>query len=136
MGCIQGFGWDLPSGSDGKESACSTGGPGSVAGLGRFPGEGSGYPLQCSCLENFMDRGAWQATVHGVTKSRILLSKQHFHFHQHAEQARVGEGGRLMESTSVPGGKLLLSPWMRKEKRKSECAKEKVHSQDMTAAET
>ena len=51
MGCIQGFGWDLPSGSDGKESACSTGDPHSVAGLGRFPGEGSGYPLQCSCLD-------------------------------------------------------------------------------------
>ena len=41
--------------------------PGLIPGLGRSPGEGSGYPLQYSCLENSMDRGAWQATVHGVT---------------------------------------------------------------------
>ena len=43
---------------------------GSIPGWGRFPGEGNGNPLQYSCLENPMDRGAWQATVHGVTKSR------------------------------------------------------------------
>ena len=42
----------------------------SVSGFGRFPGEGNGNPLQYSCLENSMDRGAWWATVHGVTKSR------------------------------------------------------------------
>ena len=42
---------------------------GSVPGLGRSPGEGNGSPLQCSCLDNPMDRGAWRATVHGVTKS-------------------------------------------------------------------
>ena len=41
----------------------------SMPGLGRSPGEGNGNPLQCSCLENAMDRGAWQATVHKVTKS-------------------------------------------------------------------
>ena len=58
----------FPGGSDGKESACSVGDPGSVPGSGRCPGEGNGYPLQYSCLENSMDRGAWQATVHGVTK--------------------------------------------------------------------
>ena len=43
--------------------------PGSIPGLGRSPGEGNGYPLQHSCLENFMDRGAWQATVHGIAES-------------------------------------------------------------------
>ena len=43
---------------------------GSIPGSGRSPGEGNGNHLQCSCLENPMDRGAWQATVHGVTKSR------------------------------------------------------------------
>ena len=43
-----------------------------IPGSGRFPGEGSGYPLQYSCMENFMDREAWQATVHGVTKSQTL----------------------------------------------------------------
>ena len=52
----------------GKESACSAGDPGSIPGLGRSSGEGNGYPLQYSCLENSMDRGSWRATVHGVTK--------------------------------------------------------------------
>ena len=50
------------SGSDSKESACSVGDPGSVPGLGRSPGEGNGNPLQYSCLENPMNREAWQAT--------------------------------------------------------------------------
>ena len=49
-------------------------GTGSIPALGRSPGEGNGYPLHSSCLENPMDRGAWQATVHGVTKSRTRLS--------------------------------------------------------------
>ena len=44
--------------------------PGSIPGSGRYPGEGNGNPLQYSCLENSMDGGAWQATVHGVTKGR------------------------------------------------------------------
>ena len=61
----------LPFGSDSKESACSAGDLGSIPGLGRSHGEVNGYPLQYSCLENFMDRGAWWATVHGVTKSQI-----------------------------------------------------------------
>ena len=56
-------------GSDGKESACNAGDQDSIPGSGRSPGEGNGYPSQCSCLENSMDRGAWQATVHGVTES-------------------------------------------------------------------
>ena len=60
----------FPGGSDGKESACHAGDPGSIPGLGRSPGEGNGNPLQYSCLENSIDRGAWQATVHGVVKSR------------------------------------------------------------------
>ena len=46
----------------------------SIPGLGRSPGEGNGFPLQYACLENSMDRGAWQATVHGVTNSRTQLS--------------------------------------------------------------
>ena len=60
--------------SDGKESACSAGDLGSIPGSGISPGEENGYPLQYSCLENSRDRGAWQATVHGVTKSWIRLS--------------------------------------------------------------
>ena len=59
----------FPAASDGKESACSVGDLGSVPRLGRSPGEENGYPLQCSCLENSMGRGAWRATVHGVAKS-------------------------------------------------------------------
>ena len=59
-----------PGGSDGKESACRTGDVGSIPGSGRSPGERNGYPFQYSCLENSMDRGAWWATVHGVTKSQ------------------------------------------------------------------
>ena len=61
--------WGLPRGSDGKESACNTGDPGLILGLGRSPGGGHGNPLKYFCLENSMDRGAWWATVHGVTKS-------------------------------------------------------------------
>ena len=50
---------------------------GSISGLGRSPGEGNGYPLQYSCLENCMDRGAWRAIVHGVAKSWTRLSTEH-----------------------------------------------------------
>ena len=60
--------------SDGKESTWNVGDPDLVAGLGRSPGEGNGYPFQKSCLEYSMDRGAWQATVPGVTKSWTRLS--------------------------------------------------------------
>ena len=65
----QGF----PGSSDGKESACNVGNLGSITGPIRCPGEGTGYPLQYSCLEKSMDRGAWQATVHGVSKSQTGL---------------------------------------------------------------
>ena len=60
----------FPGGSRGKESACSAGDPCLIPGSGRSLGEGNGYPLQYSCLENSVHRGAWWATVHGVTKSR------------------------------------------------------------------
>ena len=53
-----------------KKYACNAGDPGFIPGLGRTPGEGDGYPLQYSCLENSMDRGAWWAIVHRVTKSQ------------------------------------------------------------------
>ena len=61
-------------GSDSKESAGSAEDLGSIPGLGRSPGEGNGNPFQYSCLENCMDRGAWQAAVQGVTKSWPQLS--------------------------------------------------------------
>ena len=63
----------LPDGSDGKESVCNAGDLGLTPGSGRSPGEGKGYPLQDPCLENPMDRGAWWATVHGVTKCQTQL---------------------------------------------------------------
>ena len=69
----QGF----PSSSAGKESTWNAGELGLIPGLGISPGEGNGYPLQYSCLENSMDRGAWQATVHGVAKSQTWLSNFH-----------------------------------------------------------
>ena len=63
----------FPCGSAGKEFACNVGDLGSIPGLGRSPGEGKGYPLQYSGLENFMD-----CVVHGVTKSQTRLSDFHF----------------------------------------------------------
>ena len=60
----------LSGGSHSKESACGSGDPGLIPESGRSPREGNGYPLQYSCLENSMDRGAWQAIVHRVSKSR------------------------------------------------------------------
>ena len=64
----------FPGGSDGKESTCNARDLGSVPGSGKSPGEGNGHPLQYSCLENSMVRGALQATVHVVAKSQTQLS--------------------------------------------------------------
>ena len=64
----------FPDGSGGKESSYDAGDSGSIPELGRSPGEGNGYSLQYSCLENSLDRGAWQATVHGIAKSWTQLS--------------------------------------------------------------
>ena len=66
--------WGLRGGSDNKESACTAGDQGLIPGSGRSPGEGSGNPLQYSCLENSKDRGAWWVTVHGISKSWTQLS--------------------------------------------------------------
>ena len=60
-----------------KNLPANAGDPGSIPGLGRSPGGGHGNPLQYSCLQNPMDRGAWWATVHGVTKSQTRLSDCH-----------------------------------------------------------
>ena len=62
----------FPRGSD-NESACNVGDPGSIPGLGISPGEGDGNPLQHSCLENPMDRRAWQATVHRISENLTRL---------------------------------------------------------------
>ena len=67
----------FPGGSDRKESVCKAGDWGLIPRLGRSPGEGNSYPLQYSCLENAMNRRAWQAIVHGVAKSQTCLSDFH-----------------------------------------------------------
>ena len=64
----------MSGGSQGKGSACNAGDLGSILELGRLPGERNGNPFQYSCLENFMDRGALRATVHGLAKSQAGLS--------------------------------------------------------------
>ena len=64
----------FPGGSESKESACNVGDLGLIPELRRSPGEGNGYTPQYSCLENSMDRAAWQGMVHGVTKSPFILS--------------------------------------------------------------
>ena len=63
----------FPGGSDGKVSAYNEGDLGSIPGLGRSPGEGNGNPLQCSCLENPRDGGAWWAAIYGVAQSRTRM---------------------------------------------------------------
>ena len=73
----------FPGGSDGNASAYPMEDPASILGLGRSPGEGNGNPLQYSCLENPMDGGTWQATVHVVAKSRTRLRDFTFFHFQH-----------------------------------------------------
>ena len=67
----------FPSCSSSKESACNAGDVGLIPGLRIFPGEGNGNPLECSCLENPVDRGVWWAAVHGVTESRSNSAHTH-----------------------------------------------------------
>ena len=70
MRLLEGYLMSFSGGSDGKESSCNAGETSLIPGFGKSPGEMNGYPLQYSCLENPMHRGAWEATVHRVTESR------------------------------------------------------------------
>ena len=70
---------DFPGGSVGKESACNAGDTGLIPGSGGSPGAEHGNPLQCSCLESSMDRGAWQTTVHRVAKRQTQLKQLSTH---------------------------------------------------------
>ena len=95
----------FPGGSEVKVSACNAGDLGSIPGSGRSPGEGNGNPLQYSCLENPMDRGAWWAIVHGVAKSWTRLSNfTHwlkpvlFRRHFHCSPVRLCLSGQLEKS--------------------------------------
>ena len=74
---------DFPQGSDNKESACDSGDTGLIPRSGRSPGGGHGDPLQYSCLESPMDRGAWWAMVHGIAKRWTCLKQMDTHAHTH-----------------------------------------------------
>ena len=73
-----------------------------IPGLGRFPGEGNGYPLQYSCLENSMDRGAWWAADHGVATSQTRLSDFTFRFHFHALEKEMATHSSVL-AWRIPG---------------------------------
>ena len=75
-----------PGGSVVKKLPTNAGDASSIPGSGRSPGEGNGNPLQYSCLENSMDRAAWRATVHRVTKSDMT---EHTHIHPYTETAEI-----------------------------------------------
>ena len=92
---------ECPGGSHGKQSACNAGGQSLIPGWGRSPGEGNGYPLQYSCLENPMDRGDWWATVHGLQRVRqdsFLLTVMW----QHAWAGSLRENGYMCTHGGVP----------------------------------
>ena len=81
---LEAYIYRLPQWPRGKESTCNAGYAGSsIPGSGRSPREGHGYPLQYSCLENSMVRGAWCAIVHGVAKSQTQLKRLSTHTHTH-----------------------------------------------------
>ena len=90
---------DFPGGSDSKASVYNAGDMGSIPGPGRSAGEGNGTPLQYYCLENPMDRGAWQAAVHGVTKSQTRLSDFTF-----LSFLSLNKAWNLVKNTSNAGG--------------------------------
>ena len=102
----------FPHGSVGKESTCNAGDLGSIPGLGRSPEGGNGNPLQCSCLENPIDRGAWWDIVHGVAKSRTRLSNFTFTFHFHALEKEMATHSSVLAwripGMEEPGGLLSM----------------------------
>ena len=93
-------------------NAEDAGNEGSIPGSERSPGEGNGNPLQCSCLENPMDRGAWWAAVHGVAKSQTRLSDFPFTFHFHALGKEMATHSSVLAwkipGTGKPGGQLSM----------------------------
>ena len=96
----------FPGVSDNKESACSAGDLSSIPGLGRSPGERSGFPLHYSGLENPMDRGAWRATVHGVSESEA--TKQEIRAHPEIKTCLFE-----MSSNKALWGLFFLMPFLR-----------------------
>ena len=100
----------FPGGSEVKASAWNEGDPGLIPGSGRSPGEGNGNPLQYSCLENPMEGGAWQATVHRVAKSLTRLRTEY----KREKEKRVRNGdpfqGGSHEGGEVSKHQETLSP--------------------------
>ena len=87
---------------------------GSIPGLGRSPREGNGNPLQYSCLENSMDWGAWQATVHGVAKgqTRLTMHKHtHTHTHTHTEYMCMYRYKHILAQNRLTYSVLTWKPW-------------------------
>ena len=94
-----------------KESDCNEGDPGLIPRLGRSPGEGNGYPLQYSCLENSIGRGAWWATVHGVTKSWTQLSDYSFQYKMFSVlKKQFGRGPMGQKTHQRPLWESVFSP--------------------------
>ena len=102
----------LPCCSVGKESACNARDMGLIPGSGRSPGEGNGNSLQYPYLENPMDRGAWWAADHRVTKSWTQLSTFTFTFHFHAFQKEMATDSSVLAwripGMAEPGGLLSM----------------------------
>ena len=103
------------AGSDSKESTCNAGDLGSIPGSGRPPGGGHGNPLQDSCLENPTDRGAWWATVHGVTENRTKRLSTAQHKHPQPFGLAASHTGSLMVSFPFPAEGSCSSPIMTQE---------------------
>ena len=99
---IPDFGTHHTCSSDGKASACNAGDLGSIPGSGRSHGEGNSNPLQYPCLENSMDRGAWQALIHGVTKSQTRLGETHL-WHLFVVAPRSWQSGPWLHTSPSPG---------------------------------
>ena len=113
-GCIWTGMWKVkgfPGGSVVENLPASVGDPGLTSGSGRGPGKGVGTPLQFSCLENSMDRGAWWATVHGVTKSQTCLSDYTTNKRWEGS-GHIKKRGRALETKGGDSAKALRQEWV------------------------
>ena len=110
--------WGLPGGSVVKNPSAHAGDGGLITKSGTFPGGGNGSPLQYSCLENFMDRGAWRGTVCGVAKSRTWLRTKHSKKRQRRRWHGETEGCVQMAQAGV------LQPWGKEAGRAWSCRKQ------------
>ena len=109
----------FPGSLVGKESACSERDPGSTPGLGRSPGEWNGKPLKYSCLENSMDRGAWWASVHGITRVGHYWSDLAAAANNASVKKKKNNTGRIMAAWSSLSSKQQL--WFRKNPFWADC---------------